>query len=71
MSFYANGVCSSFLNGSKLNSSAEHGYEISNFSSTVGCRMPSTPISRSSGRFSAALSVRFSTVSPDASFGGR
>ena len=36
ISLYANGVCSSFLNGSRENSSAEQGYEISNFSSTVG-----------------------------------
>lgn len=32
------------LNGSSENSSAEHGYPISNFSSTLGCRIPSLPI---------------------------
>ena len=36
-----------FLNGSSENSSAEHGYPMSNFSSTLGCRIPSFPISRS------------------------
>ncbi len=36
------------LNGSSENSSAEHGYPISNFSSTLGCRMPSLPILTSS-----------------------
>ena len=35
------------LNGSSENSSAEHGYPISNFSSTLGCKIPSLPISTS------------------------
>jgi hypothetical protein len=35
------------LNGSSENSSAEQGYPISNFSSTLGCRIPSLPISTS------------------------
>lgn len=33
-----------FRKTSKLNSSAEQGYVISNFSSTVGCSTPSVPI---------------------------
>ena len=35
------------LNDSSENSSAEHGYPISNFSSTLGCKIPSLPISTS------------------------
>ncbi len=68
---YAKTVWSSFLNGSRLNSSAEQGYEISNFSRTEGCKMPRTPISRSSGESNAAFSVRFSAVRPEYSFGSR
>jgi hypothetical protein len=43
----ANDACISFVNGSRLNSSAEHGKPISNFSSTLGCRIPSVPIAAS------------------------
>ena len=68
---YAKTVWSSFLKGSRVNSSAEHGYVISNFSRTEGCRIPRTPISRSSGELSAAFSVRFNAERPEYSLGGR
>lgn len=38
-----------FLNTSRSSSSAEQGYAISKFVSTLGCRMPSVPMEMSVG----------------------
>lgn len=49
--------CTSVTKGSKVSSSAEHGKPISKFSSTVGWRIPNTPITLSSTEEPASVDL--------------